>query len=283
MTKPGVSVIVPTFRSWPAVHRTLAAVIRDCRSSGSAWEVIVVDNDSGTEFVRRLDGYRAGVDGLTVIARTGLDGLNFQPGAARNAGIEAARHDCLIFLDADCIPGPGLIRAYRDRIQDDDRTIYIGHRHFVDTNGLDADMVAADRGLLAKLPPVPSTSNYGQPVERRMPELEQLDAHEKPFDCMYACNMAAHRRCIGSHRFDPVFDGCWGYEDIELGYRLHRAGRRFEYLPAAYVYHQEGASLLPEQRATGRQRNFAIAAGLIDDFAEYRSSIRRVGAVPRSV
>ena len=37
--------------------------------------------------------------------------------------------------------------------------------------------------------------------------------------------------------FDENFTG-WGLEDIELAYRLHRAGARFVYEPEAASYHQ---------------------------------------------
>jgi hypothetical protein len=99
---------------------------------------------------------------------------------------------------------------------------------------------------------VASVSNYGLAVDRRMEELLSLDSHPLPWDCMYVCNMAVHRDCLGDHRFNRVFDGYWGYEDIELGYRLHRAGLSFSYVPEAFAYHQENFSLSPKDRLEGQ-------------------------------
>ncbi|GIH19638.1 glycosyltransferase family 2 protein [Rugosimonospora africana] len=276
----GVSVVVPTYEAWPVLHRTLAAVVADCDLLDVPYEVLAVDNESGPEFREQAGRFAQRHPQVRFIWREGLRGRHFQPGASRNIGIDQARYPCLVFLDADCIPGPDLIRAYRQATRADATTVFVGHRVFVAPSHVDPERIAADRRVLEALEPVASISNYGKTVERRLPELAALAGHPRPYDVMYACDMAMHRDCVGTLRFAPVFDGSWGYEDIELGYRLHRAGRRFAYLPEAYVYHQENGSLSAEERANGRRRNFAIAEDLIDDFAAYRRGIDRVGAVP---
>jgi GT2 family glycosyltransferase len=282
MTDDGISVIVPTHEHWTLTRRTLEAIALDCELAGGEWEVIVIDNESGPEFIGQLRAFAGRTGRVRLIQRAGLDGFPFQPGAARNAGIEAANYDCLVFLDADCIPSTSLITAYRSRVRLGHRTVYLGYRVFVDATELDPVEVAAERGLLDAAPMVASVSNYGLAVDRRMEELLSLDSHPLPWDCMYVCNMAVHRDCLGDHRFNRVFDGYWGYEDIELGYRLHRAGLTFSFVPEAFAYHQENLSLSPQDRLEGRARNFAIAGRLIPGFIEYRNSIRRAGAVPDS-
>lgn len=169
---------------------------------------------------------------------------------------------------------------YRDLVYQAPDTVFLGHRVFIDACGLLPAGLAADRGLLDLLPAVASTSNYGHSTDRRLPELCALSEHPRPYDCLFACNFALHRNCLGDHRFNPVFDGHWGYEDIELGHRLFRAGRRFRYVPEAFVYHQEGGTLSAREQATGRQRNFLIAARLIPGFLAYRTASQRLGAVP---
>lgn len=280
MTGIGLSVIVPTHESWPMTHRTLAAITHDARANLPRWELLVVDNGSGPDFRAALAEFAGAAPEVRVAHRDGLAGRPFQPGAARNLGIELARHEGLVFLDADCVPSPGLLPAYQRALAAEPGTVFVGHRVFVAADELAPEAVAADRALLDRLPPARSAANYGEPLDRRLPELRALATHPAPFDCMYSCDMAMHRDCLAGHRFDPVFDGYWGYEDIELGYRLHRAGRAFRYLPEAFVYHQEGTTLSTVDKEAGRWRNFEIAARLIPGFAEHRRASRRAGALP---
>jgi glycosyltransferase involved in cell wall biosynthesis len=276
----GVSVIIPVFDSWEVLHRSVAAVVYDCRAAGLPWELIMVDNDSGGEFIAQACRFVEANPEAALIRRTGLGGRNFQPGAARNLGIDHAKYGTLIFLDADCIPARHTIERYRAAVAEDRRTVFVGHREFVDAANLPAAEAAADRDVLERRERVGSASNYGERVERRMPELLALEQHDRPYDCMYACNMACHVSCLGDLRFDPVFDGRWGYEDIELGYRLHRAGRRFAYVPEAYVFHQESPWQANPERGSGRRENFLIAGERIPGFIDYRNAHSRAGASP---
>lgn len=277
--RPGVSVIIPCYESWPLLHRTLTCVVADCHRLGGQWEVIVVDNDSGTPTLDALLAFASRTQGVNVIQRTGLEGRHFQPGAARNLGIESARFESLVFLDADCIPARQTVSSYRALTARDYHTVYLGHRVFIDASSCHTASVAVDRTVLARAPRVASASNYGHPIDRRMDELRSLETHPRPYDCLFGCNFALHRSCLAEHRFNLAFDGRWGYEDIELGYRLHRAGRRFRYVPTAYVFHQE-AEAVPCDRGAERRRNFAVAATLIPGFEEYRRTSARVCAVP---
>ncbi|QIS18453.1 glycosyltransferase family 2 protein [Nocardia terpenica] len=276
----GVSVIIPTYEAWPILYRTLCTVAHDCRELGEPWELIIVDNESGAEFRASVVAFANAHPEVRFIGRSGLGGKHFQPGAARNIGIDSSRYESLIFLDADCIPSADLIGAYRRWTDKQPDTVFVGHRVFVDTTDIDAAHVAEQRSVLAGLAPVGSASNYGSDIERRLPELLSLEAHPRAYDCMYACNMAVHRDCIGDLRFSSAFDGKWGYEDIELGYRLHLAGRSFRYLPEAFVFHQEGGSLSADEREAGRYDNFVIAGELIEGFVEYRRGIARLRSVP---
>lgn len=279
-TEASISVIISVYESWPLLRLTLASVLFDCRSAGGQWEIILVDNESDPNFVGQIENFTAEESSVRVIRRTGLKGHHFQPGAARNTGIEAARFNCLIFLDADCIPSPALISQYRTLAGASRDTVFLSHRVFIDSTGADAQEIAQHRQLLNSAPRVVSTSDYGRRIDRRMDELLGLSQHPRPYDCLFGCTFALHRDCLGRLRFDPVFDGHWGYEDIELGYRLHKNGRCFQYVPDAFVYHQEEQVLSAHVPIRDRKRNFAIAASLIPGFHAYRRSSPRAGAVP---
>jgi glycosyltransferase involved in cell wall biosynthesis len=281
--RPGVSVIIPVHDAWPVLQRTITATSFDCRNAEISWEILVVDNDSShatiealEELVRRLHI----VDEVRLFRRVGLEAGPFQPGGARNLGIDHARYCSLVFLDADCIPSSSLIRLYAERTAHDRGAVFLGHRVFIDAGTLDPEHIAGDRTVLDRLNPVASPSNYGVLDDRRLPELLELDRLDRPYNCLFGCNFALHVDALGAHRFDPVFDGFWGYEDIELGYRLHRAGRAFHYVPEAFVYHQEACGLDPPRRAAGRLRNFTLATERIPGFLAFRQQSTRPGALP---
>jgi len=275
VTSRGVSIIIPSYENWPLLERTIAAALFDIRVLGGGSEIIVADNESRASIATRAAAMGSEI---RVIRRRGLNGRHFQPGAARNDGIDAAKHDILIFLDADCIPAVPLVATYGALAAERRDTVFLGHRVFIDAVGFDPRDVAEHRSLLDSATRVASASNYRREVDRRLDELRTLDVQPRAWDCLYACNFALHRECLGDMRFDPIFDGYWGYEDIELGYRLHAAGRFFEYAPEAFVYHQEGESA--HDRVRDRERNFAIAANLIPGFLVHRMGSPRIEPVP---
>jgi glycosyltransferase involved in cell wall biosynthesis len=275
---PGVSVIIPSYEGWPTLRMTVLAVLHDARGLGIPWEVIVVDNESNPGLVDRISALAEPRDPLRVIRRTGLRGRHYQPGAARNVGIDHAKFDWLVFLDADCVPAPTALARYRDRLAADPSKAYIGHRVFVDVLGLDALEVAHDRQAIDVAPRVRSVSNYGEIEDRRLPELLSLAHHPRPYDCLFSCNFALHKVCLGRLRFNSMYDGYWGYEDIDLGFRLHQAGRRFEYVPDAFAFHQEASQVPPSARATGRARNMPILDARCPGFIDFRAAGGRVGS-----
>jgi hypothetical protein len=285
--RDGLSIVIPFHQAYSLLERTVQAVIHDCRQQlDMPWEVILVGNESPPSVVANLWALCARLgthEAVRILNRRNLRVGPFQPGAARNVGIATAGFTRLVFLDADCIPSSTLVQTLAENIGRDPGAVMLGHRVFVDPARLPAACVARDRSLLDAIPTVPSTSNYGQVLDRRLPELQSIDAQAHPYNCLFGSNFGVHVDCLGAERFDPVFDGHWGYEDIDLGFRLHRAGRRFRYLPDAFVYHQEGLQLGLLAREQGRRRNFRLAAQRIPGFLEMRMRSTRAGAVPDDV
>jgi glycosyltransferase involved in cell wall biosynthesis len=95
--RPGsVSVVIPCWRCADVVGRAVASV---AAQTLPALEVILIDDASGDATLETLHGLasRYGSGWIKVI---GLSS-NAGPGAARNAGWDAAAGDCVAFLDAD--------------------------------------------------------------------------------------------------------------------------------------------------------------------------------------
>jgi glycosyltransferase involved in cell wall biosynthesis len=106
---PTVTVVVPARDAVATLGAALEALAAQSRAPD---EVIVVDDGS-------TDGTVALAESAPVVTRV-LRGAGKGPGAARNAGAEAAEGEVLAFLDADCVPQPGWLAAGIDALQDAD-------------------------------------------------------------------------------------------------------------------------------------------------------------------
>lgn len=77
---------------------------------------------------------------------------------------------------------------------------------------------------------------------------------EADYNFFYTSNISLKRSLFEKYSFDPTFSG-YGWEDIELGYRLHKYERlRLYYNPKALAYHdhfQDEKSLAPRMRSIG--------------------------------
>ena len=95
MTTPDITVVVPT-RDRPAGLRCCLARLA---AQTAAVEIVVVDD--GSDDVEAVAAAVAAIDARLV--RQQRRG----PGAARNAGVRAARAPIVCFTDDDCEPAPG--------------------------------------------------------------------------------------------------------------------------------------------------------------------------------
>jgi glycosyltransferase involved in cell wall biosynthesis len=101
---PLVSVIIPARNEESLIGTVVRSVIRQ-RPVGVEVEVIVVDDGSSDR-----TAFEAQNAGATVLDLSG-EGKSGNPAAARNCGARKAKGDLLVFLDADCVPLDGWLRA----------------------------------------------------------------------------------------------------------------------------------------------------------------------------
>jgi len=199
-----ISVIVPAYNA----DATLPACLQALQEQTLIpTEVIVVDDGStdGTASVARAAGVR-----LVQQPRQG-------PAAARNAGIAQAQGDLLLFTDADCIPAPAWVAEMT--------------RPFADP------LVAGVKGSYRTLQPQP----IARLVQCEFEERYDLQASQASIDLVDSYS-AAYRADVLRRQgaFNPAFS--IANEDVELSYRLSRAGLRLLFNRQAIVYHRHPSS-----------------------------------------
>jgi chondroitin synthase len=279
-----VSVVILCHNQAEMLSRALFSLVAQAaRLEDIRLQIIVVDNGSDVpvdlESPAMLSLLPRGTQGITVV-RCEPAAPGFAVAAARNAGIAAADGDITLFLDADCIPAPTLLHSYRTAMTSGP-AVLIGHRYFVRFDDVSEARLRADLNHLYQVPQIGSDSNFGLVVDRRLPELVALDGHPMPFNCLHGCNFAVPGAALKAiSGFDPEFDGAWGFEDIEFGYRLFRHGLPFRYVPMAHVFHQDA----PQPGSVNRQdtRNLHLAHRKIPGYAAYRPVLRASTLFPAS-
>ena len=209
MQNPDFSVIVPAYQAADIIAACVTALAQQTVPR-DRYEVLVVDDGStdGTAAAAQA----AGADRVLTIAHQG-------PAGARNAGVEAARGELVLFTDADCIPAPDWVEQLTAPFADS-RVM-----------GAKGTYRTRQRAPIARLVQREFEIRY-----ERMAQLPQID-----FVDTYA---AAYRRALllQSGGFDTVFP-IPSAEDVELSFRLAQAGHRLVFVPEAWVWHRHPTGL----------------------------------------
>jgi GT2 family glycosyltransferase len=208
--------VLPTYNRRSRLARVLAGLDRQSTPS-DGFEVVIVDDGSTDDTREWLVHNRRRAYAVEAVHQK-----NGGPARARNAGVEVARGELLLFLDDDVEPTPELIAEHL-RFHDAERDIVV-------------------------IGPLASLDHYEQPwVAWEQAKLEaQYDAMlrgewEPTFRQFWTGNASVGRaHVIAAGSFDPTFLRA---EDVELGRRLHERGLKFRFNPAARGFHHAERSL----------------------------------------
>jgi glycosyltransferase involved in cell wall biosynthesis len=215
VTRPEVSVIIPTRDRWALLSSTLRGALAQ---EGVEHEVIVVDDGSGDETPERLE--TVGDDRLRVVRHERSRGVS----AARNSGIAQARGEWLAFLDDDDLWSPHKLHVQVEAARARAATFTYG-----------AAVVLDERRRPVEVLPAPDPED---PVRVVLP-LNLIPAS--------GSNVLASAAAVaGAGGFD---EGLAHFEDWDLWLRLADGGRAAACpdVLMAYVQH-EGSMLLTDKR-----------------------------------
>ena len=222
-----LSVVIPTHGKRPLLARTLEA-LRAQDPGTDDWQIVVVDDGSKDDTAAYLEGLGTAEPRLKVASA----GRNVGRAAARNIGWQRAEGRWVLFMDDDILAPRGLLRAHLDLLQADLRCGTIGpavtdpeiadgrHFHYIDTRGV------------ARLRQGPAPAKY-----------------------FVTQNAAVAREALSRvGGFDESF-AAYGFEDMDIGFRLEDAGVRFLALPEPvplHLHHHTLDDYIEKKRICGR-------------------------------
>lgn len=235
-----VSLIIPTHGKLPLLRRTLRSLeVQD--PATPSFEVVVIDDASPDDTPAFLASY-GGPLTLQVVRQT----ANLGRAAARNAGLRVASGELVIFLDDDMEVVPGFVRAHAEH----------HGRGGVRTSADPAARVAGATLAIGNVTNAPEITD--SPIIRYMSTRGAQKIKEggalpwRYFSTNNSSVMRADLEAVGF--FDEDFK-TYGFEDLELGYRLHLRGLSFQFLPGAeslHIHYHDLADVLNKKELSGR-------------------------------
>ena len=207
------SIIVPAYNAAQTLEECLEALLEQSVPQDE-YEVILVDDGSTDGTATLAQSY-----GVRVLTRQ-----HRGPAAARNAGVDEAKDEIILFTDADCAP----TRKWIEEMT----------RPFADPEvvGVKGTYLTRQRELVARFVQIEYEDRYHRTAQQD--HIDFIDTYS-----------AGYRRDIflANGGFDTTFPTA-SVEDQELSFRLARKGYKMVFAPEAQVYHRHDVSLIEYAR-----------------------------------
>jgi GT2 family glycosyltransferase len=215
---PELSVVIPTIGRRKVLGRVLNRLAEQGSGSGRFEVVVVADaNEADADQIAGLVESRPYPTRSLTAPRPGAS-------AARNAGIRAAAAPVILFLDDDILPLPALVGEHLawHRRYPDERTAVLGHV-----------------GWSAELDLTPFMRWLEQGVQFDYGRIAGIDAGWGRF---YTANVSVKRALLERAGGFDEERLPFGYEDLDLAYRLRDLGMRLLYnrnADAEHLHHMD--------------------------------------------
>jgi len=227
---PQVSVVIPHHRDFDNLCLVLRHLSHQTLSAAD-FEVIVVDNASPRDLLSEEQRHQlmklAERMSFTLITVESANREVYLAGHARNEGLIRAHGKYIQFIDSDILLPPDFLQSLIAHMQNAD--VFMAKRHM-----LRAGAQPDPESSLIDLKNVYREEDYWEGFKSAK-EWTDLPDYWK-YSCTY-CLAAKREDLLKAGPFDPRFTN-YGFEDVDLGFRLYKMRLRFAFLPlwVAHLY-----------------------------------------------
>ena len=247
---PVVSVVIPTFNRRETLATVLPLLAKQTLPQ-EQYELLLCDSGS-------TDGTRELVAELAIPnLRHILPAENRGRSGARNAGIREAQGEFILFTDADIIPSPNLLSEHLRVHHTRPHSAVVGLEVQVDS--------VAEYEQVRDNPYDHGRHMHGR-TDKEMSWLFFLTGNAS----------APRQALLDVGLFDENFT-VYGHEDLELGYRLQKAGYAIRYNATAVNYHWHP---VPFEERCDKMRHSGVATKRFYDKHQDWSVLLRLGVNP---
>lgn len=250
MSNPAASVVIVSRDKLDYLQVTLQSL--NHQDTGSVpWEIVVVDDGSKQEVAPILEDICLQVP--FQLHRQEATGI----ASARNLGIRHAKGNVIILADDDVVFGPNYLKQHLCQHEKHGRSIAVvsdRHNAYLSKVWSRRSMPVIEAAIRGRTEELELRSRR-DPYAKRT--LRLFDRHPfgepAPWICFVGKSSSVRKEDIEAvGYFDENFTG-WGFEDVELGYRLFRKGVRFVYNSSSTVFHLEHP--VPSNRGNDLRRS----------------------------
>ncbi|MBF0201710.1 MAG: glycosyltransferase [Desulfamplus sp.] len=239
-----LSIIIPTYNRSRLLKKVLHSLENqdmDTQDMARAFEVLVVDDGSNDDTASMVERF---LETSTLSVRYYFQ-ENKKQGAARNLAVGNSDARFLLFIGDDIVPDRGFIKSHLDfhaRLDNPEKSCVIGYTTWP--------------GDIPVTPFMEYVGEFGHQFGYSL-----IDGNGPlPFNFYYTSNLLVPRSALNllESWFDEDFD-VYGWEDIELGFRLEKEGVKLYYNPDALARHYHAMDVLS---FCSRQMNVGRASSI---------------------
>jgi glycosyltransferase involved in cell wall biosynthesis len=225
LEKVRASIIIPTYNRSKLLDYTLQSISKQTIDLETV-EIVVVDDGSTDDTLQIVKKYQK----YLILKYYFQEDKGYRVASARNIGILNSESDVLIFIDCGVLLGSSCIKAHIN-FHESNPGMVAGLGYVYGWDQFEKDQ--ASLVSLINLNDIDSSISNFRYLSRFLDMREdqytltndQLNDLPAPWSFFITCNISIKRSSLVlTGLFDEKFDGHWGVEDLELGYRFHKQG-----------------------------------------------------------